>query len=454
MARESEMDVDMDGFQKGLELQKERSRKDASQETGDWVIFDDSASETFVGYDTLETTTKITRYRKVTSKGKDSFQIALASTPFYAESGGQVGDTGYLEANGERILVTDTKKENNLIIHSTASLPSDPSATIKAVVSETARRNTASNHSATHLMHHALRDVLGTHVEQKGSYVSPEYLRFDFSHFQKLSSEEIRQIEKSVNAQIRQNMPLDEMRSVPMEKARESGALALFGEKYGDQVRVIRFGDSVELCGGTHAHATGQIGIFKIISESAIAAGVRRIEAITSEKAEEHFENQNLILTEVKELVKNPVDPIRGVKNLIEENNRLRSAIEHLNAEKVKSLYGELLDIAKPNNGIRLIARNLEIDPAIAKDLTFRLMESANDLIIVLGTNYENKPGITVGVSDELSKSGKFNAVNMVKELAREIKGGGGGQPHFATAGGKDISGLAGIPAKALLITS
>ncbi len=454
MARESEMDVDMDGFQKGLELQKERSRKDASQETGDWVIFDDSASETFVGYDTLETTTKITRYRKVTSKGKDSFQIALASTPFYAESGGQVGDTGYLEANGERILVTDTKKENNLIIHSTASLPSDPSATIKAVVSETARRNTASNHSATHLMHHALRDVLGTHVEQKGSYVSPEYLRFDFSHFQKLSSEEIRQIEKSVNAQIRQNMPLDEMRSVPMEKARESGALALFGEKYGDQVRVIRFGDSVELCGGTHAHATGQIGIFKIISESAIAAGVRRIEAITSEKAEEHFENQNLILTEVKELVKNPVDPIRGVKNLIEENNRLRSAIEHLNAEKVKSLYGELLDMAKPNNGIRLIARNLEIDPAIAKDLTFRLMESANDLIIVLGTNYENKPGITVGVSDELSKSGKFNAVNMVKELAREIKGGGGGQPHFATAGGKDISGLVGIPAKALLITS
>lgn len=453
MARESGMDVDMDGFQKGLELQKERSRKDASQETGDWVIFNDSASETFVGYDTLEIITKITRYRKVNSKGKDSYQIVLANTPFYAESGGQVGDTGYLEGNGERIPVTDTKKENNLIIHSTASLPSDPSATIKAVVSETARRNTASNHSATHLMHHALREVLGTHVEQKGSYVSPEYLRFDFSHFQKLSSEEIRQIEKSVNAQIRQNMPLDEMRSVPMEKARETGALALFGEKYGDQVRVIRFGDSVELCGGTHAHATGQIGIFKIISESAIAAGVRRIEAITSEKAEEFFENQNLILSEVKELVKNPVDPIRGVKNLIEENNRLKSAIEHLNAEKVKSLYGELLLMAKPNNGIRLIAQNLEIDPAIAKDLTFRLMESANDLIIVLGTNYENKPGITVGISDELSKSGKFNAVNMVKELAREIKGGGGGQPHFATAGGKDISGLAGVPAKALVIT-
>jgi alanyl-tRNA synthetase len=453
MAREADMEVDMDGFYKGLELQKERSRKDASQEAGDWVIFDDSASETFVGYDTLETSTKITRFRKITVKGKDSYQIALASTPFYAESGGQVGDTGYLESNGERISVTDTKKENNLIIHNTVSLPSDPSATVKAVVSESARRNTAANHSATHLMHHALRAILGTHVEQKGSYVSPEYLRFDFSHFQKLSSEEIQQIEKSVNAQIRQNMPLDEMRTVPMEKARETGALALFGEKYGDQVRVIRFGDSVELCGGTHAHATGQIGIFKIISESAIAAGVRRIEAITSEKAEDFFENQNLILSEIKELVKNPVDPIRGVKNLIEENNRLKSAIEHLNAEKVKTLYAELLLLAKPNNGIRLIAQNLEIDPAIAKDLTFRLLESANDLIIVLGTNYENKPGITVGISEALSKTGKYNAVNMVKELAREIKGGGGGQPHFATAGGKDISGLAGVPAKALVIT-
>jgi alanyl-tRNA synthetase len=453
MAREADMEVDMDGFYKGLEMQKERSRKDASQEAGDWVIFDDSASETFVGYDTLETSTKITRFRKITVKGKDSYQIALASTPFYAESGGQVGDTGYLESNGERISVTDTKKENNLIIHNTVSLPSDPSATVKAVVSESARRNTAANHSATHLMHHALRAILGTHVEQKGSYVSPEYLRFDFSHFQKLSSEEIQQIEKSVNAQIRQNMPLDEMRTVPMEKARETGALALFGEKYGDQVRVIRFGDSVELCGGTHAHATGQIGIFKIISESAIAAGVRRIEAITSEKAEDFFENQNLILSEIKELVKNPVDPIRGVKNLIEENNRLKSAIEHLNAEKVKTLYAELLLLAKPNNGIRLIAQNLEIDPAIAKDLTFRLLESANDLIIVLGTNYENKPGITVGISEALSKTGKYNAVNMVKELAREIKGGGGGQPHFATAGGKDISGLAGVPAKALVIT-
>ncbi|MBW6490318.1 MAG: alanine--tRNA ligase [Lentimicrobium sp.] len=449
MAREIGMEVDMEGFNKGLELQKERSRKDASQEAGDWVVFDDSAKEIFVGYDTLETLTRITRYRKISVKGKDLFQIVLAASPFYAESGGQTGDTGYLESNEVRIQVSDTKKENNLIVHTTNALPEDPALEIKAVVSETARRNTASNHSATHLMHNALRKVLGTHVEQKGSYVGPDYLRFDFSHFQKLTNDEIRKIEKHVNAMIRQNILLDERREVPVEKAKEAGALALFGEKYGDHVRVIKFDDSIELCGGTHAHSTGQIGIFKIISESAIAAGVRRIEAITSEKAEEFFEKQIDILGEIKDLVKNPVDPVRGVKNLIEENNRLKSTVDQLNAEKVKLLFHELLSSAKNVNGIRLISVNLEIDPHLAKDLAFKLMEAGEDLLVIIGTSYENKPGITVGVSESLSKSGRYNAVSLIKELATSIKGGGGGQPHFATAGGKDINGLSGLPEKA-----
>lgn len=454
MARELGLDVDMEGFKKELELQKERSRKDAKQETGDWVVFDDSASESFVGYDSLETTTKITRYRAVMSKGKQTYQVALLATPFYAESGGQVGDTGHLEANGEKIDVLDTKKENNLILHTTTALPSEPKSEIKAIVDAVSRRKTAGNHSATHLMHHALRNVLGTHVEQKGSFVGPDYLRFDFSHFQKLSNEEISTVEKQVNALIRENFVLDEKREVPMATARQSGALALFGEKYGDNVRMIRFGDSVELCGGTHAHATGEIGMFKIISESAIAAGVRRIEAITAEKAEAFFDIQNETLSEVKELVKNPVDPIRGIKNLIEENNRLKSAIEKLNADKVNVLFDELKSAIVQQNGIKIIVRILEISPSLAKDLAFRHMEIADDLIIVLGTNFEGKPGITVGVSEALARKGKYNANNIVRELAREIKGGGGGQPNFATAGGKDLNGLTGIPEKAFKLIS
>ena len=450
MAREQGLEVDMESFHQELELQKARSRKDAKQEAGDWVVLDDSASGSFVGYDTLESTTRITRYRSVLSKEKQSFQIALAVTPFYAESGGQVGDIGFLEIDGEKIPVIDTKKENNLIIHITASLPAEPSAVVKAVVNGVARRNTVGNHSATHLMHHALRTVLGTHVEQKGSFVGPDYLRFDFSHFQKLSNEEIKEIEKWVNAMIRQNISLDEKRDIPMETAKETGALALFGEKYGDKVRVVRFGDSVELCGGTHANATGQIGMFKIISESAIAAGVRRIEAITGEKSEAYFETQDAILAEVKELVKNPVDPIRGIKNIIEENQKLKMATDKFNAEKITSLFEELLQTATPHNGIRIIARNLEIDPVLAKDLAYRLMETAGDMVVVLGTSFEGKPGITVGVSEALTKEGKYNAVALVKELSREIKGGGGGQPHIATAGGKDLSGLSGVPQKAM----
>lgn len=454
MAREAGLDVDMEGFSKGLELQKERSRKDASQETGDWVILIDAAEEKFVGYDTLETKTRITRYRKVTAKGKEIWQIALETTPFYAESGGQIGDCGFIEVEGEKINVTDTRKENNLIIHLADKLPAHPEAEVKAVVSAEARLNTANNHSATHLMHHALRNVLGTHVEQKGSYVGPDYLRFDFSHFQKLSNEEIQEIEKQVNEMIRQNSQLDEHRSVPVEEARNSGALALFGEKYGDKVRTIRFGNSIELCGGTHASFTGQIGMFKITSESAIAAGVRRIEAITAAKAEEFFNKQNLLIQEIKELVKNPVDPVRGIKNLLDENSKLKHQIEQMKAEKARELFTELLAGADNINSIKFIAHNLEIDPAVAKDLAFKLIAAENNLVVVLGTDYDKKPGLTVAVSEQLSAGGKYNAVAIIKELAKEIKGGGGGQPHIATAGGKDLNGLTNIPEKAKALIS
>jgi alanyl-tRNA synthetase len=454
MAREAGLDVDMEGFSKGLELQKERSRKDASQETGDWVILIDAAEEKFVGYDTLETKTRITRYRKVTAKGKEIWQIALETTPFYAESGGQIGDCGFIEVEGEKINITDTRKENNLIIHLADKLPAHPEAEVKAVVSAEVRLNTASNHSATHLMHHALRNTLGTHVEQKGSYVGPDYLRFDFSHFQKLSNEEIQEIEKQVNEMIRQNSPLDEHRSVPVEEARNAGALALFGEKYGDKVRTIRFGNSIELCGGTHAASTGQIGMFKIISESAIAAGVRRIEAITAARAEEFFNKQNLLIQEIKELVKNPVDPVRGIKNLLDENIKLKHQIEQMKAEKARELFTELLAGAENINGIKFITHNLEIDPAVAKDLAFKLIAAENNLVVVLGTDYDKKPGLTVAVSEQLSAGGKYNAVSIIKELAKEIKGGGGGQPHIATAGGKDLNGLTNIPEKAKALIS
>lgn len=449
MAREHSLEVDMQGFQRGLELQKERSRKDASIEVDDWIVLHDNHEEKFVGYDTLETETYITRYRKVNSKGKTYYQVALAETPFYAESGGQTGDTGILEVGGDIIHVEDTRKENNMIIHLCQELPSSPEKPVHAKVSEDSRTNTANNHSATHLLHQALRSVLGSHVEQKGSYVHPDYLRFDFAHFQKMSEEEIHQVEKMVNNLIRKNFGREEFRNVPIELAKEKGALALFGEKYGDSVRMIKFGESIELCGGTHVPATGQIGLFKIVSESAIAAGVRRIEAITGQKAEEFYHNQNELLNELKALLKNTTDPLKAAKNLLDENSELKSVIEKATAEKVNTIYQQLSEQYKQYEDFRLITAKVNLDPNAVRDLTFKLMHGNNDLMVIIGSHFDNKPLLTVSVAEPLVKSKGFNASTIIKELAKEIKGGGGGQPHYATAGGKDVAGLENALAKA-----
>ena len=449
MAREHSLEVDMQGFQRGLELQKERSRKDASIEVDDWIVLHDNQEEKFVGYDTLETDTYITRYRRVNTKGKTYYQVALAETPFYAESGGQTGDTGILEVGGDIIHVEDTRKENNMIIHLCPELPSSPEKPVHAKVSEDSRTNTANNHSATHLLHQALRSVLGSHVEQKGSYVHPDYLRFDFAHFQKMSEEEIHQVEKMVNNLIRKNLGREEFRNVPIEQAKEKGALALFGEKYGDSVRMIKFGESIELCGGTHVPATGQIGLFKIVSESAIAAGVRRIEAITGQKAEEFYHNQNELLNELKALLKNTTDPLKAAKNLLDENSELKSVIEKATAEKVNTIYQQLSEQYKQYEDFRLITAKVNLDPNAVRDLTFKLMHGNNDLMVIIGSYFDNKPLLTVSVAEQLVKSKGFNASTIIKELAKEIKGGGGGQPHYATAGGKDVAGLENALAKA-----
>lgn len=442
MAREQGRDVNMEDFRKGLELQKERSRKDATVEAEDWVMMTDDPSETFVGYDTLETDTYITRYRKINQKGKTFYQIALAETPFYAESGGQSGDTGILEADGQIVEVIDTKKENNLVVHITNALPNPPVSKIHAKVSEEKRISTANNHSATHLLHQALRHVLGNHVEQKGSYVHPDYLRFDFAHFQKLSEEEIYKVEVMVNDLIRKNFNREEWRAIPIEEAKQRGALALFGEKYGDNVRMIKFGDSIELCGGTHVPATGQIGLFKIISESAIAAGVRRIEAVTGKKAIEFYHTQNELLNELKTILKNSNDPVKAVKNLMEENNELKSFIEKATAEKVQNIAQQLSEQYKQYEGYRLITAKVNLEPNAVRDLTFRLMNGNEDLIVIIGSDFENKPLLTASISESLVKAKGYNASAIIKELAKDIKGGGGGQPHYATAGGKESAGL------------
>ena len=454
MAREKGWTVDLTGFQEALEQQKTRSRAATAIDTGDWIIVNEGDETQFTGYDEFESECKILKYRKVNAKGKEQFQVVLSRTPFYAESGGQVGDTGRLEDHSRlfQFQVTDTKKENALIIHYLDLLPADPEGVFWAVVDDEKRIATQSNHSATHLMHAALKQVLGHHVNQKGSLVNNDYLRFDFSHFSKVTAEELAAIEKIVNQKIRENIALLEKREVPYEEALQSGVTALFGEKYGDFVRVITFGDhfSKELCGGTHVQATGQIGYFKIISESAVAAGVRRIEAITGSKAEEYISEQSAVVQGMKDLLKNPKDMLRSVESLLEENSRLKKEIEKNTLEKSAGLKHEFAKKARSLNGINLIAEKVSLPSADAvKALAYGIKDLVDNMLLVLAADIDGKPNITVMISENLVKERGLNAGAIVKELAKEIKGGGGGQPFFASAGGKELAGLDTVLVKA-----
>ncbi|HEX8517344.1 MAG TPA: alanine--tRNA ligase [Bacteroidia bacterium] len=449
IARGYGLSIDEAGFQSELGKQKNRSREATAVDTGDWLPVEGRKAEEggrlFVGYKTLESEAKIIQYRKVKAKGKEQFQLVLDQTPFYAESGGQVGDTGILQSPNETIRISDTKKENGIIIHFADRLPDNFSQAFTAKVDPERRQLTENNHSATHLLHAALRQVLGTHVEQKGSLVNDEYLRFDFSHFSKVTDEEIAEIESVVNRKIRENISAD-IKEMAIDDAKKLGAMALFGEKYGDKVRVVTFDKnySIELCGGTHVPATGQIGLFKISSESAVAAGIRRIEAITSVKAEQFFNQQSTTLQELRMLLKNPKDVLKSVQGLMEENSALQKQIDQMLREKAKGLKSELLNKKQSINGINFIAERIELDSADAiKDLSFELRSQVDNLFMVLGAEVKGKPSLSLIISDNLVKEKNMNAGTIIRELGKEIQGGGGGQPFYATAGGTNSQGIA-----------
>ena len=441
IAREQGMGVDLDAFAVELEAQKQRSRNAAAVDTDDWVELMPLKESRFTGYDTLSDTVRIARYRKVTSKGKTYYQIVLDRTPFYGNSGGQCGDTGYIESPNERIEITDTQKENGQIIEIAATLPQNPQAEFTAVVDEERRMASARNHSATHLMHQALRKVLGTHVEQKGSLVNHKYLRFDFSHFQKVTPEELRQVERAVNAAVRANYPLEENRECPIEKAREAGAMMLFGEKYGNVVRMVKFGSSVELCGGTHVPATGNIGLFKIISESAVSAGVRRIEAVTGAAAEEMLYTAEDTIQGIGEFLKNH-NVIQAVKKTISDNEALRKELEAARKQQVMTLADKFIKKLEKRDGVALFARVIESQsPETVRELAYHMRQQFPEIALVLGTEYEGKPSLTVALGDKIVERG-VKASDVVRAAAKHINGGGGGQPHFASAGGKNAEGL------------
>ncbi len=439
--REHKLSYNEAEYEAEMAAQKNRSRAAAAVDTGDWVELSSGDETRFIGYDYTEADVHITRYRKVTTKGKEQYQLVFDVTPFYAESGGQVGDMGCIKSDTECIPVLNTKKENNLNIHIVDRLPEHLDADFLAVVDIDKRRATEANHSATHLLHYALREVLGAHVEQKGSLVSPDYLRFDFSHFQKMTNEEIRQVEKRVNRMIRENTPLNEYRGIPIDEAKKMGAMALFGEKYGEEVRAIRFGDSIELCGGTHVKATGQIGIFMIISESAIAAGIRRIEAITAEKVEQYLYTQIDIIQQVRDVFNNSPSFLQAIKKAVEENNDLKKQLEDVMRERMAELRESLVDSVEEFNGINVIRFNTSFAPDLIKDMAFGLKNRFERFVFIAGSDLGGKPTLTIALSDALVAEGK-NAANVVREAAKEMQGGGGGQAFFATAGGKDIHGL------------
>jgi len=431
-------------FDEELQKQKDRSRAASKVTTGDWIVLQEDDVEEFVGYDVTSASVKITRYRKVENqKMGEMYQLVFNLTPFYPEGGGEIGDQGFIEAEyGEVIYIEDTKKENNVIIHFTKTLPRKLDGVFKAIVSQDFRKNVSANHSATHLLHQALRAVLGTHIEQKGSLVSNQYLRFDFSHFAKVTSEELQQVEDFVNARIQDSLPLEEQRNIPFQKAIDEGAIALFGEKYSDTVRAIRFGHSMELCGGIHVKNTSDIWHFMITSESAVAAGIRRIEAITGDFAKTYLMNQNHLLHEVKLLLKNPQDTLKAVSSLQDENTKMRKQIEQLVKDKAKSLKSELASQIQNINGIDFLATQVDLDAAGAKDLVHELGQNKANLFVVLGTISDDKPMLTCYISKELVAEKNLNAGQVVRDLGKYINGGGGGQPFFATAGGKNVAGL------------
>lgn len=448
MSSEKGWKVDIDGFNKSLTEQKERSRAATLVDTDDWVILQNSEDITFVGYDELEAESDVLKYRKVTAKGKEFYQVVLNVTPFYAESGGQVGDKGFLisvEDSSDKINVIDTKKENNQTIHICEKLPKNLSAKFKATVNSNSRNLTTKNHSATHLMHAALKEVLGTHVNQKGSLVNEEHLRFDFSHFAKMTDEEITAVEKIVNEKIASQIALKEQRNVPYQEALNSGVTALFGEKYGDFVRVITFDDlfSKELCGGTHVKNTSEIGLFKISSESAVSAGVRRIEAITSTKALNFLNEQADVLASIKAMLKNPVDIQKSIEQLLDEQSKTKKIVDKFYSEQANQLKAELKNKVTIVNGINFLAEKVSLNNVdLIKNLLFELKQEIANSFFVLAAEIDSKPHLALIISDDLMEKTKLNASQIIRELGKEIQGGGGGQAFFATAGGKNVDGI------------
>ncbi|MGJ3234629.1 alanine--tRNA ligase [Marivirga sp.] len=452
IAKENGLTIDEKGFEQEMTKQKDRSKNAAKMETGDWQIVNEGSDVEFVGYDEVKAEAKILRYRSVKNKNKEQIQLVLDKTPFYAESGGQIGDTGILKVGDETIKVLDTKKENDLIVHFVDKIPAQLEAPVYAEIDNDRRRKIVYNHSATHLLHAALREVLGDHVQQKGSLVSDKLLRFDFSHFSKMTDEEILKVERRVNEKIRENIPQQEERSIPIEEAKAKGAMALFGEKYGDNVRMITFDPnySVELCGGVHVPATGNIGQFKITTETSVAAGIRRIEAVTGEKAEEYNLNQEAILKQVNALLKSPKDLAQAVEQLMKEKNELQKSLEKEQSKQAGQLKDELIKNAEKQNDITVIISEISLPNADAlKKLSFELKNEVDSLFAILACNVDGKPQISVVISENLVESKDLNAGKIIRDLAKNIQGGGGGQAFFATAGGKKLEGLPEVVSQA-----